>query len=493
MVRHPASAHVFPRVFLPCLIGLLCLSCGAGSDDPSSPRPDPAAGGAPRASPAVPSNPLSNSPPAVNPLTAAEGTGPSDAVFRLAPLSPDMLDRVVELVGRRVGVRVAAIVPGGPAREWGVAVGDILVAAGPEAITSAEDIDRMLAAPGGLPSLTVLRKASGGEWRILPLSTGRRSAVAAGAPGIPPPAPTEPGVVAPTGPSPLDRSLGGSVAAYFDMLDFCRTEGWGRRSATPAAARTRAVRLLEQSLPEVDAETRAAVGRLPEVWAVLKRKWAKATEAVRDRQREVWRDRLLLPNPFLPPPPALSHFRSEAGHHEFDYPVGWVLAQNRIDDTGLLFLGPPGTETTWDQVSNPAKSPSGVLFVISPLTEELRAARVIEGARLLVRQYITPFAPEMREVAAFPVGPGGMIVLRGHYPGQSEESFLWLGTMPFGPGTFLAGRFGGRVSEAEALLPVFTTMLITLEVTVPDELADAQIGLAFSVIGNAIVNTGWSD
>jgi hypothetical protein len=306
---------------------------------------------------------------------------------------------------------------------------------------------------------------------------------------VPAPAPATPPAPTPA----IDRSLAGCVTAFFDMLDFCRTEGWGRKSVTPTAARARATRLLEQYQTEIDPETMAAIRKLPDVWAALREKWAEASEEDRRRQREHWRGQLLLPNPLLPPPEGLTRFRSEAGHHEFDYPAGWLREENRVEDTGLLFLAPPGTTTTWEQVVNPATCPPGVLFLIAPVEEGLRAAgNVVAGARYLVRKYILPGAPGMREVATFPAGPGAIVVLRGKYPGRAEESFLWLGAMPFGNDKFLAGRFGGPVARAEELLPIFSTMLATMEVTPPDDLVDLQLNLAASIIGNAVINSGWS-
>jgi type II secretory pathway component PulC len=59
--------------------------------------------------------------------------------------------------GQVVGVRLFGITPGSPLRAWGLENGDILVAAGGEALTRPEALLRLASLTGPLP-LTVERR-----------------------------------------------------------------------------------------------------------------------------------------------------------------------------------------------------------------------------------------------------------------------------------------------------------------------------------------------
>jgi hypothetical protein len=92
----------------------------------------------------------------------------------------------------------------------------------------------------------------------------------------------------------------------------------------------------------------------------------------------------------------------------------------------------------------------------------------VQGARLLAQLLIPNGISNLREIQALPIGEiGAVITVAGKFPGQNEEKFYWIGVTKFGEGKIFAGRMGGKVSEADTLLPVFTYMLATLQLNPP--------------------------
>jgi len=73
------------------------------------------------------------------------------------PLSPPLAERL----GRKTGLRVTEVVPGSPAGRAGVFLGDVIVNAGEQPVTKAQDLQRlMLGAAGTRLSLTLLRSGA---------------------------------------------------------------------------------------------------------------------------------------------------------------------------------------------------------------------------------------------------------------------------------------------------------------------------------------------
>ncbi len=300
------------------------------------------------------------------------------------------------------------------------------------------------------------------------------------------------------GPAPVTAPTGGAagdpLTAYLDMLDFVRSEAWGRQLATPPAERQR----LAQLLQEADAETRQAVeqelAQVPPVWADLQRKWAAADDQRKAEQRELWRKQVLLPSFVYPPPLETETFRAPDDRVVFERPKDWIMAQAEDEGTQYLYMGPPGTETTWEQVADPAASPPGAFFAILPLPDELRNVEPAEGVRILAQQYVCPPGANMSEVGAEPLGDGVVLTLRGTYPGSQEERFYWVGLVKYGPDHLLAGRLGGPLSKADQLVPVFAHMIMTMELNPPtgggDEYHSAMVGYYAARVGN-IVNSSW--
>jgi S1-C subfamily serine protease len=74
------------------------------------------------------------------------------------PLAPSLAEKV----GRRAGLRVVEVVPGSPAAAAGLYLGDVLITAGGTAVTTAQDLQRlMLGTEAGRPlPITVFRKGA---------------------------------------------------------------------------------------------------------------------------------------------------------------------------------------------------------------------------------------------------------------------------------------------------------------------------------------------
>lgn len=292
----------------------------------------------------------------------------------------------------------------------------------------------------------------------------------------------------------LPKPSGDPFTAYFDMLDFMRSQAWGKPCQTAASDRQRLLTLLQQA----DAQTKQNVSQglqgVPQAWAELQKKWAAAAEPARAQQREFWRKQLLLPTFVYPPPLELDTFKGRNDRVVFEHPRGWVVAQAEDEGTQYLYLGPPGTQTTWEQVLNPAQSPPGALFVIMPLPAELKNVSYIEGARLVARQYVATQGADFTELSAEKLGDGAILALRGTYPGSNEQRFFWVGLVKYGPDQVLAGRLGGPVALADQLVPAFSHMVMTMELNPPGGdggYGSAMVDYYTSRLGNIAVSSGW--
>jgi hypothetical protein len=269
--------------------------------------------------------------------------------------------------------------------------------------------------------------------------------------------------------TPTVSSPGDPVNAYYNMMDFIRTEAWKRSVTTSGDERQRVADLLQQGRGEMDQQTQAAIQQIPQTWTNLQKAWSQASKEKKDAQREFWRKQLLVPSQLFVPPAENGTFKGSNDRIVFDYPPNWVVAQTENEGTQYLYLGPPGTQASWDQVVNASTSPAGALFIVSPLDEELKSLNsYLEGARFIAQRFVTANAPDFKEIDAMELGEeGAVITLLGHYPGQSEETFFWVGVVRYGPDYLFAGRLGGPTSQAETLVPAFGCMLTTMELKPP--------------------------
>lgn len=443
----------------------------------------------------------------------------------LQALSKEDLETIQAQTGHRVGVLVIQVSPGSAAGKAGFKGRDVLLPVGHQGVDSPAAVEQALAGkasaeillmrPGGnkyealkvtleIPAASVPAssvKPSEVQSKLQALEAthqagllsdeeyARKKAELLGS------AAAEPTVSVSQGEGivPGESSPGDPVNAYFDMLDFVRTQAWERPTITSAAGRQRVAALLKESEAELGPQVKSAIQQIPHVWAALQKRWAESSAEKRAEQREFWRTQLLLPNQIVPPPENTETFHARGDTVQFDYPSGWIQAQTEGEGTPLLYLGPPATETSWEQVLDGANSPPGVLFAIAPI-DEVEGMGFLDTARGIAQRYVTGNAPEMKEVQALNLGKGALVSFVGRFPGQTEEKFYWVGVVPVGSEHFLVGRFGGTAAQAETLLPAFLNVLATLEIKPPDdseELRSLTIGLATSIIGNAVVSTNW--
>jgi hypothetical protein len=291
------------------------------------------------------------------------------------------------------------------------------------------------------------------------------------------------------------KPSGDPLTAYFDMLDFMRTQAFGRPVSTPAADRQRLAALLQQADAKTQQNVTQGLQPVPQLWAELQQKWQAADEAKRGEQREHWGKQLLLPTFLYPPPLETESFKGRNDRVVFEHPKGWVVTQTEAEGNQYLYLGPEGTQTTWEQVLDPAKSPPGALFAVMPLPAELKGVKYLEGARMAAREYVTTGGANMTEINAVDLGEGAIITLRGRFPGQNEDRFFWVGVVKYGPDYILAGRLGGPVAQAETLVPAFSHMVMTMELN-PPEGGDGGYGGAMvdyytSRVGNIVAASSW--
>ena len=285
------------------------------------------------------------------------------------------------------------------------------------------------------------------------------------------------------------------LSAYLDMLDFIRTQAFGRPVSTPPADRQRLAALLEQADAQARQNVLQALQPVPQVWVELQQKWNAADETVRAEQRQHWAKQMLLPTFVYPPPLDVQTFRGRNDRVVFEHPKGWIVAQTEAEDAQYLYLGPGGIETTWDRVLDPAGSPPGALFVVMPTPAEVAGVNYVDAARMAAQQYVAIAGANMTEINATDLTGGAIITLRGRYPGQAEDRFYWVGVVKYGPDSILAGRLGGPVSQAESLVPAFSHVVMTMELNPPDAgdggYGGAMVDYYTSRLGNIVVSSSW--
>ena len=284
------------------------------------------------------------------------------------------------------------------------------------------------------------------------------------------------------------------LGAYLDMLDFMRTQGLGKQMVTSAADRQRLSAALAAADPAGQQAIRTALQQASQTWADIQAKWQTATEDKREKQRAHWRKQVLLPALVYPPPAQVQTFRGRNDRIVFEYPNGWLVDQTEDEDGQYLYLGPAGTETTWAQVLDPAASAPGALLAVMPTPPEFKEVQTfVQAARLAAGQFVAIGGAQMQEIGAVDLEEGAIVTLRGRYPGQREDKFYWVGVVRYGPDYILAGRLGGPVSKADMLVPMFSHMLMTMELNPPEggDYHSAMVGYYTSAMGNAVVSAGW--
>ncbi len=404
----------------------------------------------------------------------------------LTTLSPADLDTLEKATGHRLGVQVTAVKADSPAAAAGVKVGDVIFAVGTTGVDSAEKAAAALRGAAGDVLLTVASQATG-EWKAVQytLKLGPAAPGGGGAPVVPPGGPAEP------------AGLGDPISAYFDMLDFTRTQAWGRPCATPTPERERVAGLVLAGWNQLGAAGQATIMQIPQVWESVRQQWAGADEARKKDLVQAWGRNLLLPNMLYPPPTALQAYRSPGGEVALQYPAGWVVAQQQVAGVPMLALAPPGTETTWEKMLDAPNSPPGALLALVQKDAQLAALPgYAAGVRLLAQLLFKEGLAGFKEIGVIDLGnQGAVITYLGRFPGQQEDKFYWMGAVPFGSSAIVVGRFGGPVAQAEQLVPALHHILGSLKLTPPRPAGGGVQGTwdaAWSRVGVAITKSIWA-
>ncbi len=407
----------------------------------------------------------------------------------LETLDAEDLNDLQAQFGKRLGVGVNGVRPGTPGEAAGLKEGDIITAVNGAGVDSAARAAALLRAATGEVRLTVLA-VNVNTLRMESKSVRLQMGGGTGGP--------RPSAAAPSPAPGESRPVGGDpVEAYFNLMDFACSQAWSRTVATPAQDRRRVSALLQQGWGQMDAQTQARIMTLPKAWSDLQQSWQAMGEAERNRKRTEWRDQILLPNNFFAPPAPIQSFTAQGNLLSFEYPASWTGGWQEIQGTPCLFVGPGGAQASWDKVLNTQTSPAGAFFALVTITDQMRQMSYAQAARALVQVLMPGAAASFREVQVIPIGHAGVIlVLRGKFPGESEERFYWIGVTAFGSGQVFAGRMGGRISQAMDLLPGFHHMLSTLKLNPPAASSGGGSALgswevAWSKVSTAAVANIW--
>ena len=385
---------------------------------------------------------------------AAGTTEAAGLVFRT--LSADDLDSIQRATGYRLGVAIAEVKPGTPGAAAGYKAGDVILAVGKTGVDSAEKAAAAIrAATGEVDCASVIKAGDTFEAQVVKLKLGSPAPAAQAAP---------PQGATVGGPNPNADPIG----AYFDMLDFIRSQAWARSVVTTPEERQRVAALVQQAWGTMDATAQGQIMALPQAWAQLQTNWKAASEADKQRQKALWADALLMPGNLYPPPLNPQKFAAPGNIASVEYPGDWTGGMTEVEGTPFAFIGPNGAQASWQQVLDTPNSPAGALFAIAEVPAGMQNATYVDGARALAQMLIPNGIASLREIQALPIGEiGAIITVVGKFPGQDEEKFYWIGVTQFGQGKIFAGRMGGKVAEADSLIPAFTYMLGTLQLNPP--------------------------
>jgi len=198
-----------------------------------------------------------------------------------------------------------------------------------------------------------------------------------------------------------------------------------------------------------------------------------------------------------PPPANAQQFTAPEGLGvAFQYPGEWTGGWTQVEGTPLLFLGPNGSTAGWEQVLDTPESPAGALFALVEVPTELKNKSYIQGAEYLAHELIPKGLEKLKVVQRLPIGDvGAVITFSGRFPGQTDEKFYWIGITKFGNNQVFAGRMGGSVKDAEKLVPAFTHILQTLQLTPPRGLSEgvaAAWDTAWNRVSVGIVKNIWA-
>jgi hypothetical protein len=417
---------------------------------------------------------------------AQEGATATAAGITFRTLSAKDLDAIETETGFRVGVEVTAVKAGSAAAAAGVKVKDLIFAVGDSGVDNAEQAAAEVEGRQGEIAFVAATMVNG-EYQPTKYTLQKNAGAKPAANGSKPAAPA-----AETSPAKPSTD---PVTAYFDMMDFIRTKAWGRQITTSTSERERVAVTL--ATLDLDQQTQATLLQIPGAWSKLQKQWAGFSDAQKNKQREQWQDQLLMPGGMYPPPQNPQQFTAPQGLGvAFQFPGEWTGGWTESNGTPLLFLGPNGGQAGWKQVLDTPKSPAGALFALIQVPPELRNKSYIQGAEYLAHELIPKGIEKLKVVQRLPIGDvGAVITFSGKFPGQTEEKFYWIGITKFGDSQVFAGRMGGPVKDADKLVPAFTYILQTLQLSPPQAASGGVSGAwdaAWSRVSVGIVKNIWA-
>lgn len=383
----------------------------------------------------------------------------------LVTLSTEDLDTIQQLIGHRVGVGVLEVTPNGPGAAAGYNPGDVIFAVGKVGVDSAEAAAAALAnAQGAVECSSGVFVNGEMQFRAVVLNL----AAVQGGGAVPvggvaqPPVGVQPGANDP---------IVAGINAYYDILDFTRSQAWGRQVVTQAQDRERAYNAVLQAAGQADLQqVAAAFAVFPQALQELQRTWGGSDEAGKNALRAEWNAKALSPLNMYPPPANAQQFTAEGNAVAFQYPGDWTGGFQQVEGATLLFIGPKGDQAAWDAVLDTPRSPVGVLFALADRSQEMQGLDYAQIARLLALRLMPNAAGGLREVEMVPIGNAGAILtVTGRFPGAAEDCFYWVAVTAFGADKVFAARAGGPVAQAETLLPAYRHIVATMSLNPPQQ------------------------
>lgn len=423
-------------------------------------------------------------------LFVASGLGqaaPANEAYGIVfkSLTEDELNYMESWSGYRLGVYVAQVKKTSPASGL-LKTDDIVMTVGSTGVDSAELAVQALRAANGRTGLVCLVKING-EYQSQTIQLNLSSSN---------PNKTEVSTKTNRSTKNSSASVGDLVNAYFNLLDFMRSQALNRASKTPSGERQRVASLIQNSWSQMDNDTRTAIYQISDAWDTLQQTWPTMGATKQNQLRTQWNTLLLSPA-FIYPPINRPQTYSNGGGISFQYPAGWTGGETESDGIGYLFLGPNGSKASWEQVGNASTSPVGGLFTLNPLTADLRNYTSLQGARTYAQLFVNGSAPGMKEIYANESDSGAIVVLRGRFPGQKVEKFFWIAIIPFGD-QYITCRMGGPVDQMAELVPTYWNILFSLQLKIPQRSSGGSMSetgmaweTAWSRVSTAVVSQGW--
>ncbi|NSW54675.1 MAG: hypothetical protein HPY44_01560 [Armatimonadetes bacterium] len=408
------------------------------------------------------------------PLCAQQQGATAEAAgLVLRTLTAEELDVIEANSGYRLGVQVVEVKPNSAGAAAGYKQGDLIFAVGQIGVVTAEQaVAAIAAAQGAVDCVSAVMVDGAFQVKSVSLNPLQGATQTpdqyAGGVGGGGGATAVAGVLGGVGAMPAGDLIADAVNAYFDIMDFTRTEGWGRKVVTAPQDRQRAYAAMLQAAAQLPQEQLAQLAAIPQGWRQLQQDWAASDDARKNALRAQWRDLSLSPSNTYAPIASPQQFTADGGAVAFEYPANWTGGFQQIQGATLLFLGPNGAEASWESVLDAPRSPVGVLFALLDVPQEMQGQTYVQAARVIAQQLMPNAIAGFREVEALPIGDAGAIItLLGKFPGATEDHFFWIAVSGFGSGKVFVARFGGPFSQAETLLPIYRHIAATMSLNPP--------------------------